>query len=175
MATKVCTHCTQALPNNTEFFYLQSGSQKTRAQCKTCTKQYERNKGWPHTSVNVHRTNDRKDGIYCADTHITEQFLLEQYAKQQGRCMYPHCQVVMSTAHPRQRPDSLTVERLCNWNGHSCDNCVLVCMRCQRPNKRNKRRYSELIELLQLDTPIVTSRYEFKRLRRQNQRRPSFV
>ena len=173
--SKTCTACAISFPNNANHFYLQSRSEKTRPQCKECCKQKQRAIGWCATSVNVHRSNDKKQGLYCPDKHITAEFLLQQFIKQEGRCMYPSCRCLLSDSYPRRAKNSLTIERLSNWSGHWCENVVLICRQCQDKNKRTRRRYSDLIDLLDLETPKITSKYEFKRHRQRSERRPCFI
>ena len=173
--SKVCTACAISFPNNSDYFYLQSRSEKTRAACKSCARQKQRDLGWCATSVNVHKSNDKKDGLYSADKHITVEFLAEQYRKQEGRCMYPSCRCELSADYPRRARNSLTVERLSNWSGHWCENVVLICRKCQDKNKRTRRPYSDLIDLLDLNTPKITSKHEFKRHRHRQERRPCFI
>ena len=170
---KTCTRCARALPLNDFYFSRVKGSHRSR--CKSCFKELERGKGWARISVAVHRRNDRLSGLYIAEKHITEQFLAGQYAAQEGRCIYPDCRQVLCTKTPRYQPDSLTVDRLSNYAGHSCDNCVLACRGCQTRNKKCIRKVSNLDKLAGLTYPFIKSATSFKKIRRDFARRGAFA
>ena len=175
MNTKKCTRCLRTLPIISNDWYSVHEGKTRRTRCKKCFVQLEQDKGWAKHSVNVHRTNDRNRGLYISEKHITVDFLMRQFNLQGGRCMYPDCNIMLSTETPRYAKNSLSVERLSNYCGHSCDNVVLICRECQKRNKRTKQSCSSLDKLVGLDFPRVTSRHEFRKIKQRFSRAPSFV
>ena len=175
MTSKTCTRCLKSLPITSVHWYDVLDGKTRRSKCKPCFRALEQAKGWERHSVTVHKRNDKLNGLYIESKHITVNFLKTQFIKQQGRCIYPHCKKLLCTKTPRYAKNSLSIERLSNWNGHHCDNVVLCCLECQTRNKKSKRKYSELADLLDLEFPRITSRYEFKQMKRQCDRSPCFV
>ena len=174
MCAKECTRCLRTLPITTDEWYSVQAGKTRRTRCKKCFVQIEQGKGWAKHSVNVHRTNDRNRGLFIEEKHITVHFLMRQFNIQSGRCIYPDCRIPLSTVPPRYAKNSLSIERLSNYCGHWSDNVVLICRGCQKRNKRTNQPCSSLDKLIGLDFPRVTSRGEFRKIKRRFSRGPSF-
>jgi len=73
------------------------------------------------------RSADAKAGR-PADEVLTAQDIYKMRKDQGDLCFW--CGDEMDDTKPRQKMDSMTVERLDNEVGHRSDNCVLACFEC---------------------------------------------
>lgn len=97
-------------------------------------------KSWWVPIISASKFNDKKYNRYTDEVKlnfIDKEFLLEQYALQENKCIY--CDNVMSKREGARQKSRLSIERIDNCIGHTKDNCVFSCWGC---NLSRKDRYT---------------------------------
>ena len=96
------------------------------ARCRHLSRRWKR-KNWLRNMLFVHKSNDRRKGIYDPDNFCDVDFLKSLLTQQKGFCF--HCTIPLDFPE-RNSKNGLSIQRLDNSIGHTKQNCVLACKSC---------------------------------------------
>lgn len=121
-----CSKCKEYFPNTFEYFDRSpNGQGGFRSDCRTCRLEYNREFSKRRWAYHLYNNARRSAQIHEWDIDITEEFILELYEEQEGKCYW--LGVPMIPSSNKKSPFQPSLDRLDRETGYTKDNVVLCC------------------------------------------------